>query len=72
MRKGAKIGIVLMLFAFSWIIYNWLVANPIHSAKMCCFDQKSKLLDQKMVALDHGNQELADQLQLQVDNIQGC
>jgi hypothetical protein len=72
MRKAAKVSIAVMIFGLSWIVYNYFVTTPAHNAKMSCFDQKGKLLDQKMLALDQGNQELADKLQLQIDNIQGC
>jgi hypothetical protein len=37
--------------------------------KIDCLDQKSALLNQKMSALDKGDTTLADQLQLQIDNI---
>ena len=72
MRKAAIISIIVLIFGLSWLAYNFFVGNPAHNAKMACLDQKAKLLDQKMAALDRGDQSLADQLQLEVDNVQGC
>ena len=73
MNKGRKIGIAISLSLFVigiiWIIYNITVANPAAQKKIACLDEKSKLLDEKMAALDRGDTAQADQLQLQVDNI---
>jgi hypothetical protein len=56
-------------FGIIWIYYNVTVGNPASQKKIDCLDQKSALLNQKMSALDKGDTTLADQLQLQIDNI---
>jgi hypothetical protein len=74
MGKKAKVFGIIITMVVVFIVWNVAMAAiqaPIKKDMAVC-DQKLKLLDQKSLALDHGNQEQADQIQLQIDNIKGC
>ena len=74
-RRAAKVvGIILVTITFL-IIWNAVVVpaiNAPHEQKIAICDQKSKILDQAAIALDHNDQAKYDELQLQADSIKGC
>lgn len=61
-RRIIGIAILTIIFIIVWNYVLWPILNS-------CNDEKLRLLDQAMLALDKGDSATADELQLKVDSM---